>query len=116
MARSTDDSQNKGRGKKTLGVLGVSLSLAGAACAESSPADAATPPATGNVRTVDLHEEEIFDVTLGSYRVFNREDHQDAKPEVLAQWGCRGCRGCGCRGCGCRGCGCRGCGCRGCGG
>jgi hypothetical protein len=118
MAHSKDDSQNKRRGKKTLGVIGVSLSLAGAACAQSNPADASTAPATGNVRAIDLHEEEIFDVTLGSFRVFDREEAKDvtaAKPEVVAWWGgcrgCRGCRGCGCRGC--RGCGCRGC--RGCG-
>jgi hypothetical protein len=110
MARSKDGSQKKGRGK-ALGVVGVSLSLAGAACAESSPADAATSTPTSNVRTVPLHEVEISDVTLGSFRVFDREDRQDLKGETVAWWvggcyGCRGCRGCGCRGCrGCRGCG-----------
>lgn len=119
MARSQDDSQNKGRGKKALGVIGVSVSLAGAVCAPTSSADAATPPATDKVRPVDLHEEEVFDVGMSTFRLFDREDVQDAKPEVVAQWGwgCRGCRGCrGCGGCrGCRGCGgCRGC--RGCGG
>ena len=125
MGRSKDGSQSKRRGK-ALGVVGMSLSLAGAACAESNPADASTTP-TANVRTVDLHEVEIFDVTLSSFRVFDREDPQNlnAEGDVVAWWGCRGCgcggcRGCGCRGCGCRGCrgcGCRGChGCRGCGG
>src|SRR5262252_2603174 len=125
MARSKDRTQGKRRGK-ALGVVGMSLSLAGAACAESNPADASPTP-TANVRTVDLHEVEIFDVTLSSFRVFDREDPQNlnAEGDVVAWWGCRGCgcggcRGCGCRGCGCRGCrgcGCRGChGCRGCGG
>jgi hypothetical protein len=106
MARSKDGSQNKLRGK-ALGVVGVSLSLAGAACAESNPADAAIAPPTSNVRNVNLHEVEIFDVTLGSFRVFNREEPQDQKTESVAWWwgrGCRGCRGCrgrrGCRGCG----------------
>lgn len=108
MARSKDGSKNKGAGT-ALGVVGVSLSLAGAACAESSPADAATTLPAGNVRTMNFHEVEIFDTTLGSFRVFDREDPQTAKPEVVGWWGCRGCRGC--RGCGCRGCrGCRGCG------
>ena len=108
MARSKDGSKNKGAGT-ALGVVGVLLSLAGAACAESSPADAATTLLAGNVRTMNLHEVEIFDTTLGSFRVFDREDPQTVKPEVVGWWGCRGCRGC--RGCGCRGCrGCRGCG------
>ncbi len=124
MARSSDHSRRPHRGKKALGVIGVSFSLAGAACAESSPADAATEPATSNVRLIDddLHEQEAFDVGLSSFRLFDREDAKEAKPEQVAWWygrGCRGCgwgwRGCGCRGCGCRGCGCRGCGCRGCG-
>ncbi|MFI5003324.1 MAG: hypothetical protein ACHQK9_25850, partial [Reyranellales bacterium] len=38
MRRSKDGSQKKLRGK-ALGVVGVSFALAGAACAESSPAD-----------------------------------------------------------------------------
>ncbi|WP_036283212.1 hypothetical protein [Methylocystis sp. ATCC 49242] len=120
MARSSDDTQNKRGGKKALGVIGVSLSLAGAGCATSAPADASTTPATSNMRTIDLHEEELFDVGLSSFRLFDREEVKDAKGEQVAQWwgwGCRGCRGCrGCGGCrGCRGCGgCRGC--RGCGG
>ena len=44
-----------------LGVVGVSLSLSGVACAESNPAEAAVP-ATANVRTMDLHEVEMLDV------------------------------------------------------
>lgn len=111
MARSSDPH----RGKKALGVIGVSLSLAGGACIDSSPAEAATEPATGKLRVMDagLHEQEVFDVGLSSFRLFDREDVKEAKPETIAWWGwgCRGCRGC--RGCG----GCRGCrGCRGCGG
>ncbi|AZG75449.1 hypothetical protein [Methylocystis rosea] len=115
MARSSDNPQNKRRGKKALGVMGVSLSLAGAACVDSSPADASTAPTTGRTRTIDLREQEVFDVGLNSFRLFDREEVPAVKTEQVAWWwgGCRGCRGCGCRGC--RGCGCRGCGCRGCG-
>jgi hypothetical protein len=103
MRRSKDGSHTK-RGGKALGVIGVSLSLAGVACAESNPVQASTAPPTANART-SLHEVEMLDVTLGSFRIFDREDAQDAKPQAVA-WGCRGCRGCfGCRGCrGCRGC------------
>lgn len=117
MARSSDQSHGPHRGKKALGVLGVSL-IAGVACNQSGPAEAATEPASGNVRLmdVDLHEQEVFDVGLSSFRLFDREEAKEAKPETVAWWGwgCRGCRGCG----GCRGCrGCGGCrGCRGCGG
>ena len=39
----------------------------------------------------------MLDVTLGSFHIFDREDPQDLKPDVVA-WvrGCRGCRW-GCR-------------------
>mgnify|MGYP006915175496 CR=1 FL=1 len=113
MARSSDNPQSKGRGKKALGVMGVSLSLAGAACGNSSPVEAATTPDSSRTRTIDLREQEVFDVGLNSFRLFDREETPAVKTEQVAWWwGCRGCRGCGCRGCGCRGC--RGCGCRGC--
>ena len=69
MARSSDNPQNKRRGKKALGVMGVSLSLAGAACVDSSPADASTAPTTSRTRTIDLHEQEVFDVGLNSFRL-----------------------------------------------
>lgn len=121
MARSSDHSKGPNRNSKALGVIGVSMSLAGAAFVSGAPAEAATEPATGNTRLMDvnLQEQEVFDVGLSSFRLFDREEAKEAKPETVAWWGwgCRGCRGCGgCRGCrGCRGCGgCRGC--RGCAG
>ena len=97
MARSLENSRNKGQNRKTLGVIGVSLSLAGAGCATSSPADASTPPPTSNM----LHEEEVNEVGISSFRLFDRDEPQAAKSEQLAWWGgCRGCSGCrGCRGC-----------------
>jgi hypothetical protein len=103
MARSKDGSQNKRRGK-ALGVVGVSLSLAGAACAESSPADAKTSTPNSNLRNSNLHEVEVSDVTLGSFRVIDREDPQ-AQKGVQVAWWCRRCRcRCGCGwGCGCGG-------------
>jgi hypothetical protein len=99
-------------GSKALGAIGASLSLAGAAAlAGSTPAQAAVDHSAANART-SLHEVEMLDVTLGSFRLFDREDAKDVKGDAVAWWGCRGCRGC-CRGCGwgCRGCcrGCRGC-------
>ncbi len=120
MGRRKDGSQSKRRGKVSLpaSVVGLSLSL-GAGCAESTPADASTAPATSNVRALNLHEVEVSDVSLGSFRVFDREGSQVDQPVVIARGCGGGCRGCGGRGCGgCRGCrGCRGCGggCGGCG-
>ncbi len=60
-----------------------------------------------------LNEEEISDVSLGTFYVFDKENAGAARGQ-FAQRGCGGCRGCrGCRrGCGGGGCGgCGGCGC-----
>lgn len=109
-----------------LGAAGLGLSLMGGASASTMPtADIPqsdnTPP---NQRFV-LGEEEMADVSLATFHLFDRENVGSGVQ--LA----RGCGGCGCHGgggCGgCRGCGgggfvgCRGCGggfvgCRGCGG
>jgi hypothetical protein len=70
-----------------------------------------------------LSEEEISDIKLGTFYVFDKENTPKLGEQVArACGGCRGCRGCarGCRGCrrcrGCAGCGgCGGCGCGGCG-
>src|SRR6266446_4275315 len=71
---------------------------------------------------ITLSEEEIADVSLGTFYVFDKEN---AGTPRLGEKFARGCgRGCGGRGCGCRGCGrgcrcggggCGGCGCGGCG-
>jgi hypothetical protein len=97
-----------------LEVVSVSLSLAGgtsaatAAVVDLPPKDTATGPG------ITLSEEEIFDVNLGTFYVFDKENAGTSQlGEKFAQRGCGGCRGC--RGCGrgCRGCGggCGGCSC-----
>ena len=105
------------RRAKTMPVLGAAglLALASGASAEA-PVDASTPSA-GVSRQVFLGEEEISDVSLATFYVFDRENAGSLKPGVqLARGGCGGgCGGCG-HGCGGGG-GCRGCGgCRGFGG
>ena len=103
-----------------LGVVGVSLSLASGASAATAGSvtdmpskDTATGPGFA------LTEEEISDVSLGTFYVFDKEDLRAPLGEQVARGcgrGCGGCRGCrGCRGCG-RGCGGCGGGCGGCGG
>ena len=111
-----------------LGAAGLSLSLAsGSAATEVLAADMPMQNTTAS-NEITFGEEEIADVSLATFYVFDKENVGTSEPGVqLAghrHWrgchrGCRGCRGCW-RGCGCGGCG--GCvtiwwgGCGGCGG
>src|SRR5579859_5255249 len=107
-----------------LGVAGMSLSLLGGASASTAPTAPDTASrAIASAHEITLHEEEINDVSLATFYVFDKESAATEHGTQLARGcGCGGCRGGGggCRaggGCGGRGCGgCRGCGGRGCGG
>src|SRR6202020_1586011 len=102
-----------------LGAAGLTFSLVGGASAAVAPTtDAAKTPITGLGHEFTLGEEEIADVSLATFYVFDKENAAAAAAGVQVAWrgcgGCRGCRGCGgcraCRGCaGCRGCGVGGC-------
>src|ERR1700692_3428088 len=72
-----------------LGAAGVSLAMAGAASAT-----APTTSVPDNARRLILTEEEISDVSLATFQVFDREN------PPLSQ-GIRVARGGGCGGCGC---------------
>jgi hypothetical protein len=107
-----------------LGVVGMSLLLAGGASAGTGGPATDTPLWNPSHETT-LYEEEVFDVSLGTFFVFDKENGRTLRlGEKFAQRGCRGCaaRGCavgrgargGCRGCG--GCGCGQAGGGGCGG
>src|SRR5713101_1772436 len=103
-----------------VGVVGVSLSLAGGASAATAVSTADMPSRHTAPPQITLNEEEISDVSLGTFYVFDKETagtprlgQQLARACGRGCGGCRGCRGChrGCRGCGgCGGCG-GGCGC-----
>jgi hypothetical protein len=111
MARSNQASKQKGR-RKTLplvGAAGVSLAFAGGASA-TAPTEH-TPPQDTPRPVITLGEEEISDVNLATFYVFDKEDVEFGERVQLAR---RGCGGCGCRGCAVRARGCGGCGCRGC--
>jgi hypothetical protein len=109
---------------KVLGAAGLSFSLVGSASASTMPT-AAIPQSDNtspNQRFV-LGEEEMADVSLATFYLFDRENVGSRVQLARGCGGCGGCRGGG--GCGgFRGCGgggfvgCRGCGggCRGCGG
>ncbi len=106
------------RGAKTVPLLGAAglLSLAGSASAATAPvADLPTQKTAPNHEII-LGEEELSDVSLSTFYVFDKETAKAQAGPKVAWW--RGCGGCRCGGCRCGGCGwrgCRGCGCGGCG-
>src|SRR6516225_520670 len=101
-----------------LGLTGLSLSLASGATA-STGEETTSLPWTSQPHEIFLGEEEISDVSLSKFYVFDKENApQPQLGEKVARWGC-GCGGCRCGGCRCgwRGCwGCGGCVSWGCGG
>jgi hypothetical protein len=123
--RSSIKSKRRSKALPALGFAGVSFSLASGACASTSEA-AANTPSTSQRHELLLGEEEIFDVSLGTFYIYDKEN---AGPSGLPQnlrlvrGGCGGCGGCRCGGggggcrCGGSGVGCRcgggGCGCGG---
>jgi len=128
MARNTKLAATKQAAKRkrvkkavpVMGAVGVSLSLAGGASAAGvvGPTASTPLPFAGPGPAVTFSEEEIADVSLGTFYVFDKESGVGKPGEQYAQRGCRGCRGCGgCRGCArgctaCRACaGCGGCSC-----
>jgi hypothetical protein len=120
-AKRASKGMRRNKAVSVVGIAGVSLAMAdGGASASTSGALADIPQNTGPRQLVTLGEEEIFDVNLSTFYVFDKENSQSRQMGVQTAFrGCGGCRGCGGRGCGgCRGCGGRGCGVgwRGCGG
>jgi hypothetical protein len=110
MSRRGLKNERRGKALSALGIAGMSLALASGASA--STGDATTNiPSISQAREIFLGEEEISDVSLATFYVFDREN---TGPPPLTQKlrvaRCR--RGCGCGGCGSCGSssGCTGCG------
>jgi len=102
-----------------LGAAGLTFAMVGGASASAVPAaDVKQTPNYVPTQAITLGEEEIADVSLATFHLFDKENVGKENAGVQLARGCGGCRGCGGRGCGGRGCrGCRGCaGCAGCGG
>src|ERR1700730_6642998 len=96
-----------------LGAAGLTFSLVGGASASAVPtSDVPRTPNIAPSHEITLGEEEISDVSLATFYVFDKENTGTLQGLVQEARGCGGCRGCGggCRGCGGgRGCGgCRG--------
>jgi hypothetical protein len=114
MPRAKQVTKKNKRGSKTvpvLGAAGLTFSLVGGASAAVAPTT--DIPQTRNfspTHEVTLGDEEISDISLATFHVFDKEN-------LAAKGGVQMARGCRCGGCGrgCRGCG-RGCRCGGCGG
>jgi hypothetical protein len=111
-----------------LGAAGLTFSLAGSALASAVPTgDVQQRPNFAPDMMISLGEEELADVSLATFHLFDQEEFLGGVQLARGCGGCGGCRGCGggggFRGCGgCRGCasvGCRACrcgvGCGGCG-
>jgi hypothetical protein len=97
-----------------LGAAGLTFSLVGGASAAVAPGvDESQAPNYSPNHQITLGEEEIADVSLATFYVFDKEGTEAARNGVQVAWGCRcgGCRGCrGCAGCRACRCGCGGCG------
>lgn len=78
-----------------MGAAGVSLALAGGASAISKAraADILSPD-TASPREITLGEEEIADVSLATFYVFDKEADGIVQDNVILAQACGGCRGC----------------------
>jgi hypothetical protein len=99
------NSKRRSKALPALGFAGVSFSIASGACASTSEALANTPPPSQGNELLG-GEEELSDVSLGTFNVFDKENTEApplAQQLRLACGGCVGCVGYACGGCG--GCG-----------
>src|SRR5215470_8366259 len=100
MSKRSWKSKRRSKTLPALGFAGVSLSMAGGACASTSEASA-NPPPTSQPHELFLGEEEVFDTSLSTFYTFDKENGgQTSLGQMLKlARGCGGCGGCGGRGC-----------------
>ena len=85
-----------------LGAAGLSLTLAnGASAATVGPAPDTQIRDAGASHAITLREEEISDVSLATFYVFDKENAGTLRPGVQLAMAAGACGGCGCSGCGC---------------
>src|SRR5262252_6809515 len=78
-----------------VGVVGVSLSLAGGASAATAVPAAEVPSWDTSPPQITLSEEEIADVSLGTFYVFDKENAETPRLGEKFARGCGRCGGCG---------------------
>src|SRR5262244_4617358 len=98
MAQAKQPSKRKRRSKAlpVIGAAGLSLSLVSAASAvPGGPAVSLPTSGNGDGKQVFLGEEEISDVSLATFYVFDKEGDGTSSVQLVAHGGCGGCHGCG---------------------
>ena len=107
MARKSDSSNRIGfrEAAPVLGAVGA-LSLAGGASAATTGPVTDSPSLDNAQRAqITISEEELTDVSLATFYVFDKENAETPKPaewqvawwRCRCGWGCRRCWRCGCR-------------------
>ena len=106
MSKHSSKSKRRSSALSSLGIAGLSLALASGASASTSGAST-NVPSTSQSRDIFLGEEEISDVSLATFYVFDKENAHSPLTQQLRVARCgRGCgyvRGGACGGCGGRG-------------
>ena len=75
MSKRSSKSKRRSKALPALGFAGVSLSMAGGACASTTEASANTPPTSqSQSHEIFLADEEIFDVSLATFYIFDKEN------------------------------------------
>ncbi len=114
-AKQASKRKRRTRAVPVLGAAGLLSLTGGASAATGGPAvDMPTTQNSAPGHEITLGEEEISDVSLATFYVFDKENAGTPRLGEQLAWGCRcgGCRGCRCGGCRCgwRGCAGGGCG------
>jgi hypothetical protein len=99
MPQPKENPQRSRRAMPILGTASLSFSLASGAFAamDGLGAHLLTPAS----QQITLHEEEISDVSLATFRVVDKENVGTHRPRLRVAFGCAGCGCAGCGGCGC---------------
>ena len=108
MSKRSSKRKRQGKALPALGVAGVSLALASGASASTNE-ETTNVTSTSRSHEIFLGEEELSDVSLATFYVFDKENAGPPPPDQRIRvarcgGGCGGCGGCGGHGgCGCGG-------------
>src|SRR5215469_8596245 len=83
--------RKRGKAALALGAAGVSLAMTGGASATAPTVATTTDPSQDNARRFILGEEEISDVSLATFHVFDKENPPLSQGIKVAAGGCGGC-------------------------
>src|SRR3982074_2733248 len=92
-AKRASKEKRRSKAVPVLGLAGVSLAMVGGGASASAVGTGDTPPPNLSPQTITLGEEEISDVSLSTFYVFDKENTKSLGTKEAR--GCRGCGGCG---------------------